>query len=144
MQWKKISHNKRAEVLSEKISNPSLSTRDIEEKTGIHNRTVARVIKEELSQVVANSHSVIRLIDENNTLISVVNHMIQEKLFQDPESLSIRDLILIRDWAFRQNTLLEFYNDRRDSWSGYNGELDDFEWEEKIRYAQMLRVKLTE
>ena len=142
MQWKRISHTKRAEVVSEKISNPSLSTRDIEEKTGIHNRTVTRIIKEELSQVVAKSYSVVRLIDENNNLISIVNHLIQTKIQEDPDSLTIRDLILIRDWAFRQNTLLEFYSDRRDTWSGYGWELDDFEWKEKSRYAKVLKVKI--
>ena len=142
MQWKRLNNKERAEVVSEKINNPSLSTRDIGEKTWINHRTVARVLKEEMSQVVAKSYSVVRLIDENNNLISIVNHLIQARIKDSPELLSIRDLILIRDWAFRQNTLLEFYGDRRDAFCGYNRELDDFEWEERSRYAKVLKVKL--
>lgn len=50
-----------------KLKNPDKSTREIEKETGVNNRTVARILDTDLTQVVASKEERIARIVANDT-----------------------------------------------------------------------------
>ena len=96
----------RAKIFEIKVNNPDLTAVDIAEMLGIPERTVSRFIKEELAKVGDKSQRAADLIDTNATLISLADTRLQELLENDEEKISARDLVSIRESAFKQNQLL--------------------------------------
>ena len=70
-QGKATSTEDKAKVISEYISNPDLSTRDIESITGVDHSTVSRILDKDLQQVATKSERLVRIID--NDMESVEN-----------------------------------------------------------------------
>lgn len=104
--WKRTSAEIKAKVIEEKINNPDLSSRDIEERTWINYRTSSRIINEELSQVVSQSERVAELIDMNNDLQSLADERIKQLLASWEETIRISELVQVRESTFKQNQLL--------------------------------------
>ena len=67
--WKQTSAQDKANVINAKIENPDLSTRDIEEKTGVNYSTASRVIKTDLQQLATKSERIAELVDINMEII---------------------------------------------------------------------------
>jgi hypothetical protein len=80
MKGKRTDADSIAKVLEAKINNPDLSSRDLMEETGVNYRTTARIIENELSQVVSQSSRIASLIDTNNNLQSLVDARIEGML----------------------------------------------------------------
>jgi hypothetical protein len=80
MKGKRTDADSIAKVLEAKINNPDLSSRDLMEETGVNYRTTARIIENELSQVVSQSSRIASLIDTNNNLQSLVDARIESML----------------------------------------------------------------
>lgn len=110
MRWKRTSSEDKAEVISAKLNNPDLSNRDIEEKTGVNYRTTARIINNDLSQVVSQSEVIARMIDDNNKILDITWKLLLQKL-EDWEKVRVDEVIKSRDLALKQNTLAWLWND---------------------------------
>jgi len=108
--WKQTSSEDKARVIEAKINNPDLSTRDIEKQTWVNYRTSARVLQKDLSQVVSQSETIKKLIDDNNRILNITWNLMLDKL-ESWDKVSIRDLKDVRDFAIKQNTLVGITTD---------------------------------
>lgn len=106
MRWKTTTSKDKAKVIQAKISNPDLSTRDLEEKTGVNYRTTSRIINDDLSQVVSQSETIAKMIDDNNEILNLTWWLLLSKL-KAWESVRIEEIIKSRDLALKQNKLVE-------------------------------------
>jgi len=105
--WKKTSYEKEAKVIEEKINNNS-SASDIAIKLWMSERTVSRIIKENLAKIGEKSVLVANLIDRNNDLQSMADIMISELICNKDEKITIAQLTALRESAFKQNRLMEW------------------------------------
>ena len=71
MQWKETDSKTQAEILSLKITNPDLSTRDLQKETGVSKSTVATIINDGIEELRTTS-DIVKIIIEND-LESVKN-----------------------------------------------------------------------
>jgi len=108
MRWKNTSSEDKAKVITAKLNNPDLSTRDLEEKTGINYMTASRIIKQDLWQVVTQSKVIAQMIDDNNKLLDITGAILVDDLIhriENKEEVRKDELVRIRDLAYKQNTL---------------------------------------
>jgi len=112
---KQTSAKDKAKVIEEKIKNPSLSTRDIEKETWVNNRTAARILKDDLSHVVAESEHIAKLIDLNQSIIDSWKLVIAKEVWKvaNGEWIAlnsmndVKALSSILEDAFKQNQLVK-------------------------------------
>ena len=102
---KKTSSEDKAKVISKKIENPDLSTRDLERETGVEYTTASRIIKNDLQQVATQSETIAQMIDDNNKILSITWKLLLQKL-EDWEKVRVDEVIKSRDLALKQNTLV--------------------------------------
>jgi len=103
---KKTSAEKEASVIEEKI-NTNASASDIAIKLWMSERTVSRIIKENLAKVGDKSQIVANLIDRNNDLQSMADIMISELIVNKDKSMTIAQLTWLRESTFKQNQLIQ-------------------------------------
>ena len=60
-----ISAEERAKVIEEKANNPFMSAQQIADKLGLTERTVSRIVKEEMASVGEKSKVIAHIIEEN-------------------------------------------------------------------------------
>lgn len=107
MRGKKTSTEIKAKIIEEKINNPDLSSRDIENKLWIPHETTAKVLREDFAQVCTESERIAKLIDSNNSLLSLTDLELNERLQgKDKDKIRPQELVSIKNIAFNQNQLL--------------------------------------
>lgn len=105
---KKTSSEKIVEVLTAKLINPDLSTRDIEEKTGVPFNTVSTILNTESEQVWTKEKKT-ELFDAN---LDIINTWV-EKIRLAMKRLNLetirdtKEYQTIVDTAFKQNQLID-------------------------------------
>ena len=109
MRGKKTDIETKAKIIEERI-NTFWSSRDIEQSTGIPHETVAKVLREEFTQVCTESEKVASLIDTNNNLQSLADKRLKEMLADWEETVRISELVQVRESTFKQNQLLKWEN----------------------------------
>jgi hypothetical protein len=107
MKGKKTSIEDKAKVIEAKINNPNISARDIEEETGVNYRTTARILDNDLSQVVTESKATAELIDRNNNLLAEADKLIAKKIQQTPDEVRVNELVAVKKSTFEQNRLIQ-------------------------------------
>lgn len=60
-----------AAVISAKIENPNLSSRELERETGVDHTTVSRIVKREVKHLATKSEVVNALVDLNMDIVNV-------------------------------------------------------------------------
>lgn len=106
--WKKTSSEKIVEVLTAKLINPDLSTRDIEEVTWVPFNTVSTILNTESEQVWTKEKKN-ELFDANLDIINTWVEKIRLAMKRlDPETIrDTKEYQTIVDTAFKQNQLIE-------------------------------------
>lgn len=110
MKWKRTSSEKIAQVITAKIANPDLSSRDIEKQIGdVDHSTVTRIIDKDLQQVATLSTKTRDLYDINLDIIITASEKVSTAMkFMSPEKISeAKDMQSIVETAFKQNQLLQ-------------------------------------
>lgn len=110
MRWSKISSNKKAKVIEEKLNNPDKSLRSIERSTWVNYSTVWKIIKQELPKVATQSEHIAKLIDNNQEILNITWDKIVKRLVDEEWKIRFDDLIKAKDLAFKQNHLLNESN----------------------------------
>lgn len=105
MRGKKTDIQTKAKIIEEKI-NTDWSSRDIEANTWIPHETIAKVLREDFAQVCTESEKIAELVDRNNRLQSLADHMIESKIVTGDEVIKISELVSLRQSTFTQNQLL--------------------------------------
>lgn len=103
---KKTSIKDKAKVIQAKILDPNKSTRDIEQETWVNYRTNARIIEEDLSQVVTESQAIAKMIDDNEEILLLTGKEIKRKLTE--WILSDSSIVASRKLALEQNRLVQW------------------------------------
>ncbi len=103
---KATSSEDKAKVISKKIENPDLSTRDIEKTTGVNHMTASRIINDDLWQVVTQSEVIAKLIDDNNKILNITGDRLLQSLADENGNIKFDEFIKARDLALKQNTLV--------------------------------------
>lgn len=106
MKGKRTDIETKAKVIAQKINNPDLSTRDIEEKTWVGKSTVARFLNADLGQIGTQSERIANLYDRNEILQSLADERIQKALENWEENIRLSELITLRDSTFKQNAVI--------------------------------------
>ena len=105
MQGKKTSIETKAKIIEAKI-NTDWSSRDIEASTWIPHETVAKVLREDFTQVCTESERIAKLIDRNNNLQGAGDALIAEMIDTKADGITIAQLTGLRTSTFTQNQLL--------------------------------------
>ena len=105
MRGKKTDIETKAKIV-EARTNTFWSTRDIEAETGIPHETIAKVLREDFTQVCTESEKIAELVDRNNRLQSLADKMIEEKLVNWEETIKVSELVSLRQSTFTQNQLI--------------------------------------
>ena len=104
--WKRTSAEIKAKVIEEKINNPDLSSRDIENELNIPKSTISDILANDLPEVRTSSERIANLIDMNNKLQSLADERIKQLLASWEETIRISELVQVRESTFKQNQLL--------------------------------------
>jgi hypothetical protein len=107
MQWKKTSIKVRARIIEEKI-NTLWSTRDIEATTGIPHETVAKVLRDDFTQVCTESEEIAKQIDRNKRLILLWDSYAEELINNKDAKLS--EVVWLKKVAWEQNQTMQWKN----------------------------------
>ena len=102
---KATSSEDKAKIIEAKI-NTDGSTRDIESETWIPHETVAKVLREEFTQVCTKSEKIAKLVDRNDNLMSLADSYLAELITAKDEKVTAGHLVSLRESAFKQNQLL--------------------------------------
>lgn len=111
MKGKKTSSEKIVAVVTAKIANPDLSSRDIEEQVwDVDHSTVSRILDNDLQQLATSSEKVNELFEYNMQIIKewakkLANSM---GIFTPADIREAKDYQSILDVAFKQNQLLQW------------------------------------
>lgn len=108
MRGKRTDSKTVADIVTKKLENPDLSTRDIWEDLWLHHNTVWQILNKELGQISA-TESGRKLIDVNVSIIAKGKELIDNYL-PALEIKSYSDLTHISgitETAFKQNRLIE-------------------------------------
>lgn len=95
-----------ARVIEQKVDHFDLSARDIASNLWLSERTVSRIIKNDLAKIGEKSSVLASIIDRNSIIQFLSDKVLFERLVSDAESFSIRDLLSIRESAFTMNQTL--------------------------------------
>jgi len=106
---KKTSSEKIVEVLTAKLINPDLSTRDIEVETWVPYNTVSTILNTESEQVWTKEKKN-ELFDANLDIINIWTEKIRIAMrLLNPETIrDTKEYQTIIDTAFKQNQLIEW------------------------------------
>jgi uncharacterized protein YerC len=116
MRWKKTNAQTIAKIIEEKI-NTDGSSRDIEQNTGIPHETIAKVLRDDFTQVCTDSQRIADLIDTNDNLQSLADKLIAEKLLNKEETVRISELVTLRESTFKQNQVIKWLSSDKVDWN---------------------------
>ena len=101
-----ISAEERAKVIEEKANNPFMSAQQIADKLGLTERTVSRIIKEEMASVGEKSKVIADIIDRHDKILLAVDKRILKAVEDKDKEISLWDLVKVKDSVSKQNQLL--------------------------------------
>ena len=102
---KKTDIETKAKIIEAKI-NTDGSSRDIEETTWIPHETIAKVLREDFTQVCTHNEKISDLVTRNNNLQSSADALIAEMIASKDDSITIAQLTSLRESTFKQNQLI--------------------------------------
>lgn len=109
MKGKKTSSEKIVAVVTAKIANPDLSSRDIEEQVwDVDHSTVTRILDKDLQHLATSSDKAFNLFEANLEIIAEATKKVSIAMKNmNPEKITeAKEMQSIVDTAFKQNQLL--------------------------------------
>lgn len=138
MQGKKIDTEVKAKIISDKISNPDLSTRDLSEQHWVWKSTIADIIDEIPEELRTSSDKWEKIIDTMDEIISEIADItrlainpIRDKV--NEWTLSVGDLKSLNDIA--KNNF-----DRRQILTGKPTDITKHEWLSTLSNEELLKL----
>ena len=83
-----------------------MSSKQIADKLGLTERTVSRIIKEEMASVGEKSQVIADIIDRHDKILLAVDKRILKAVEDEDKEISLGDLVKVKDSVSKQNQLL--------------------------------------
>lgn len=136
MQGKKIDVETKARVIEEKINNPDLSSRDIEEITWVDHTTITHILNKDFQQVSTESERIAAAIDRNDNLQVLADVWI-DKLTKEWD-VRVSELVSVKRVWWEQNQTMR-WNASIIHW--FKGDLSGKSGDELLMYIMWNRNK---
>lgn len=97
----------KAKVIEAKVNNPDMTLKEIEEQTGVKSKTAHDILKKDLPEVRKSSENIAKVIDTNNSIISVAKGLINTYLptLEIKSHQDLKSIDSIAESAIKQNQL---------------------------------------